>query len=162
MIRDFDTVELILRYQDAEDFMLESNQIEGILEVTEAEIKAFIKFMDLKKPSIEDLVEFVAVCQPDAKLRNKTSIPNVRVGNHIAPASGPTIEKCLKALLEDALDSNKCPPWETHIVYEKLHPFTDGNGRSGRMLWAWQMGWKGLSLGFLHKFYYQTLSSTNM
>ena len=39
----------------------------------------------------------------------------------------------------------------------------DGNGRSGRILWAWQMIEHninpGLSLGFLHTFYYQALSA---
>lgn len=49
------------------------------------------------------------------------------------------------------------PPWEVHIAYEMLHPFTDGNGRSGRMLWAWQM--RNFPLDFLHTFYYQTLNA---
>ena len=47
--------------------------------------------------------------------------------------------------------------------YETLHPFMDGNGRSGRILWAWQMIEHniapGLSLGFLHAYYYQTLAA---
>lgn len=42
---------------------------------------------------------------------------------------------------------------------------TDGNGRSGRALWAWMMLCRGgsygrakvIELGFLHTFYYQTL-----
>lgn len=37
----------------------------------------------------------------------------------------------------------------------------DGNDRSGRILWAWQMIEHnispGLSLGFLHALYYRTL-----
>jgi len=46
--------------------------------------------------------------------------------------------------------------FEVHLDYEHLHPFTDGNGRSARMLWAWQM--REFPLGFLHTFYYQALS----
>ena len=46
---------------------------------------------------------------------------------------------------------------ETHVRYELLHPFLDGNGRSGRALWLWLMG--QAPLGFLHTFYYQTLSA---
>ena len=51
--------------------------------------------------------------------------------------------------------------WQTHNDYENLHPFTDGNGRSGRMLWAWQMrnDDDAMARGFLHTFYYQTLSA---
>lgn len=52
-------------------------------------------------------------------------------------------------------------PMRAHVEYETLHPFMDGNGRSGRVLWAWQMRRDGrdpLQLGFLHAFYYQALN----
>ena len=56
-------------------------------------------------------------------------------------------------------EMSETDPWVFHVQYERLHPFTDGNGRSGRALWAWQMMRRreGLALGFLHRFYYQTL-----
>lgn len=41
-----------------------------------------------------------------------------------------------------------------------LHPFMDGNGRTGRAVWAWAMqrdGQDPFALSFLHRFYYQTL-----
>ena len=54
-------------------------------------------------------------------------------------------------------------PFGIHLRYETLHPFMDGNGRSGRILWAWQMLHHdiapGIRLGFLHAFYYQTLAA---
>jgi len=58
--------------------------------------------------------------------------------------------------------ANSVHPYLIHHAYETLHPFMDGNGRSGRILWACQMlahdYSPGLALGFLHCFYYQALS----
>ncbi len=140
---------------DAITFVTESNKIEGILRTpTAAEINEFHRFMELGAMNVNELERFVKVYQPDAKLRDKPNL-NVRVGNHYPPSGGPEIRRELAVLLNS--DKN---PFQTHIAYETLHPFTDGNGRSGRMLWAWQMrNSPRLDLGFLHAFYYQTLNS---
>jgi Fic family protein len=56
-------------------------------------------------------------------------------------------------------------PFAAHVRYEHLHPFTDGNGRSGRAIWAWQMLYQGrgeIPLGFLHHFYYQSIQNAAM
>lgn len=138
------------------DFIRESNKIEGILrDPTKAEIAEFHRFMMLDEISVQDLEKFVLVYQPDARLRNMYG-SNVRVGSHFPPAGGPDILVALTVLL-DAINNRRLSAFRAHVMYETLHPFTDGNGRSGRMLWAWQM--QDLSLGFLHMFYYQTLDN---
>jgi hypothetical protein len=136
------------------DFIVESNKIEGINRApTTEEFHEFVRFMDLPSITIEELQAFVKVYQPDAQLRDKVGL-NVRVANHIAPRGGEQIPKMLQQILdnEQGLDA-----YTIHCDYEYLHPFTDGNGRSGRALWAWMMKHDGLELGFLHRFYYQSL-----
>lgn len=134
------------------EFVRESNRIEGIQRgPSAAEIGEFLRFMNLKTVTVEELNRFVSVYQPGAVLRDKAGL-DVRVGRHIPPRGGPEIRTRLEGLLDCCIESD---PHFTHIQYETLHPFTDGNGRSGRMLWAWQM--KEFPLGFLHHFYYQTL-----
>lgn len=131
-------------------FIIESNKIEAIVrDATQQEIEEFQRFMALPFITIEELEKFLSVYEPDALLRDKYCM-DVRVGKYLPPFGGPEIRSELRRILETPLSA-----YEKHCAYEQLHPFTDGNGRSGRMLWAWQM--KDLSLGFLHRFYYQAL-----
>ena len=136
------------------EFVLESNRIEGIHRATEVEVAAHEKFLALDYVTVDDLIKFVSVCQPDAKLRNVPGL-DVWVGNHLPPCGGEGVQYALEVLLY-----SMTTPYTTHLSYEHLHPFTDCNGRSGRVLWAWQMNkihGKVPDIGFLHTFYYQTL-----
>lgn len=134
-------------------FIRESNLIEGInRDPTYEEIIEFERFMKLDEITIDELERFVSVYQPDAKLRI-TSDLNVAVGDDIKPRGGVGIGYALDTILDNVKENT---PYKNHVAYEHLHPFTDGNGRSGRMLWMWQV--RSAPLGFLHTFYYQTLT----
>ena len=148
--------ELTRRFQE------ESNRIEGITRpVHDSEVEAPTLFLGLGALDNAAVERLVDVFEPGAHLRVRRG-SNVRVGGHVPPRGGPGMVIHLENLLF-SVNHQLDTPWRLHCRYEGLHPFTDGSGRSGRAIWAWQMLFEnrrpGISLGFLHAFYYQTLEN---
>lgn len=143
-------------------FVRESNWIEGIKrQPTEDEIQAHHDFLEVPKITVQVLQDFVGIIQPDAVLRDRQGL-NVRVGDHHPPEGGPGVIYGLHGILQrlDFFGDNPKLAFDTHRQYETLHPFTDGNGRSGRVLWLRMMGGSSkVPLGFLHHWYYQSLAA---
>lgn len=146
---------------DLGEFVIESNRIEGMLGARQHEIDAAEEFLKLDQVTVPDLEKYVATIQPHAVLRIQPGC-DVIVGRFRPPSGGPDIFTQLDDLLTRAnRDADRAAPWFVHVEYERVHPFTDGNGRSGRMLWLWMMMKSGPAprIGFLHTFYYQTLAN---
>lgn len=137
------------------DFVRESNRIEGIYRAPPCDIAAHAQLLALDRVTLGDLVAFIAIIQPNAVLRDRPGL-DVYVGDHVPPPGSAHIPVLLDKILEVARVSD---PYHVHQAYETLHPFTDGNGRSGRALWLWMMGgMERAPLGFLHHWYYQSLA----
>jgi Fic family protein len=143
------------------DFVAESNQIESIQHLpTPDEIAAHQRVLELGEVTVAELELFVERVA-GAKLRRRHGANVYLIGEPDLPRGGPEIERSLAGLLRCA-NEGIVGPYETHVAYELLHPFNDGNGRSGRVLWAWQMravDQDPFIRPFLQMFYYQTLSA---
>lgn len=140
---------------DLSDFIRESNRIEGLLyDPKSHEVDAHQRLIGLARVTVHDMEEFVHEVAR-APLRTMVGM-NVCVGHHVAPPGGPDVEDALAKLLKRSTTEGA---YQIHCEYETLHPFMDGNGRSGRALWLWMMGGDA-PLGFLHHFYYQTLEAS--
>jgi hypothetical protein len=150
---------MIIRDDALLDFISESNKIEGLYPKPTAQLCAYIDFLTLNTVYRGDVQRFVAAIEPAARLRDQPGL-DVRVGNYFPPPGGPGISLQLDAVLE-MMQQRRRTPFSLHVAYESIHPFTDGNGRSGRVLWLWQMQKRGYDgrRGFLHEFYYQTLDA---
>ena len=150
----------VISANDLYAFIEESNRIEGIDGIRPGETDVYHYFLARVRPDIIDLNQFVGDIEPIGSLRDRVGL-DVRVGTHIAPPGGPEIARDLGILLKQATDE-QYDPYRIHHAYETLHPFTDGNGRSGRALWLWQMLRDGTwwpRPSFLQAWYYQSLQA---
>lgn len=139
---------------DLRAFVRESNAIEGIYRpVRQDEVLAMEQFLELDEVILPNILELLKELEPDRRLRDRVGLDAL-----LAPAGGPRVTARLCELLEQAC-CEELSPYEAYVQFQLLHPFTDGNGRTGRALWYWMMQ-QDAPEGFLQTYYHQSLSHT--
>lgn len=155
---------------DLYKFAVESNEIERYYDESRHDHHhlALKEFLQLKEIAISSLQKFVGSIEIGAVLRTE-HWHKVKIGGRRAP-----LPKVSAGLLQELLNkinlkpNNKTiSPFEAHAEYEYIHPFMDGNGRSGRAIWLWMMlriySWESVfSYSFLQQYYCQSLNYYNL
>jgi len=137
--------------------MLESNQIEGEDRINPGDEKAF----DFAVSGIKGLRHITDIHQILGAYLKKPWVGRFRdcavtVGGHSCPHHTELVELMVEYVANlDDMDS-----WTAHNEFEKIHPFQDLNGRTGRLIWVSKAIDEGydFSIPFLQKYYYQTLT----
>ena len=141
-------------------FAKESNEIEGIYdeEAIDDAYERLKVFMALKELTVQDVCDFNTA----GELRIKEGMDvKLRVSGYVPPSGGLHIQYVLDSILGEINAGESA--FLNHKSFESLHPFMDGNGRTGRAIWLWQMINQfdyNVSNGFLKEWYYQSLSNS--
>lgn len=142
------------------DFLSESNAIEGEDAPDPEQVgAAFSVLLNAEDVTEERVMRYLQAVSPGAELRDRFGM-NVSVGAYDPPGGSPSVGEEYRALLED-VSNGEIHPFRFHLAFEQLHPFTDGNGRVGRLLWLLLMLREGDYVpahGFLRGWYYQSLA----
>lgn len=131
--------------QELSTFLDESNKIEGVYDNVSYN-DAFEAWAYLIK---QNILTLGVICETHRILmKNQTDLQDhekgyfrkvaVYIGGHEA-LNWKLIESYLlmQFCFEVMRERPKPDPIKLHIVYEKIHPFVDGNGRTGRMFMNW-------------------------
>lgn len=123
-------------------FLSESNATEGVYDSVSLQQAVlawkYLKEQDILTPAViletHKIISLLSNLLPSEKGYFRKV--GVRVGNQLG-LDWKKVPMAIEDWCEDvALYGN---PKAMHIAYEKIHPFVDFNGRTGRLFYNWQM-----------------------
>lgn len=89
-----------------------------------------------RRPSVRNIQELGRIVEPRAVLAPEWRTCNVRVGESIKP-DWTRVPLLMEGLISAWPDMDAVDWFQG---YEEIHPFADGNGRTGNILYNWHLG----------------------
>jgi len=127
---------------DMYEYFVQSNLIEGVTNLKEIpkseQAWEYLQNVDiLTKQNILDIHTLVMTdLMLDPRNIGSYRLCGVRVGNRLCPPSG-LVDNLMDEWLSNMKYWQDIDPMYCHVEYERIHPFRDGNGRTGRLLLWW-------------------------
>lgn len=148
------------------DFLRESNAIEGVYDDDSLQqaIYAWEYLIEQKELTVHDVLRTHKILMLNHKLLPDEKGYFRHCAVFIGGTQGIHYEKVPKAIREWVHDMNINSIFRSdtnedieeiskqlHVQYEKIHPFVDGNGRTGRMFMNWWRIKNGLPILVIHE-----------
>ena len=138
------------------EFIEHSNYIEGVSspDAFDSSMEAFTEMLGKDVLSLQLVLETheIMMRKLNPRIAGRLRSINVRVGHRSCPDYS-----LVSGLLREWFEAQTVTPVTldnvilSHIEFEKIHPFEDGNGRIGRMIMNWQLLKAGLEPVVIHE-----------